>query len=213
MRAKRQALWSILLVTLIALVAAGCQAKTNIPGLANTDLKQNEIATAFVGALASEVSASGQLVAQEEATLAMGVNGRVAKVSVKTGDRVQAGDILIQLENDDLQRALTAAEQDLKIQLANLAQLTKDPTKEDLEAAQRSVDNAQAQLDDMLAGPSEQELASVQAAVTAAQAQLEDLEAGASKDELAQANTQLASAQAALAAAQARSAAQRSSLS
>ena len=163
MRAKRQILWSTLLVTLIALVAAGCQAKTNIPGLANTGLDESEIATAFVGTLASEVSASGQLVAQEDATLAMGVNGRVAKVYVTTGDRVHTGDILIQLETDDLERALTAAEQDLNIQQANLAQLTEKPAREDLDAAQKAVANAQAQLDDLLAGPSKQELASVQA--------------------------------------------------
>jgi len=212
MRAKRQILWSILLITLIALVAAGCQAKTNIPGLTNKGLDESEIATAFVGTLASEVSASGQLVAQEQATLAMGVNGRVAKVHVTIGDRVQTGDILVQLETGDLERALTAAEQDLNIQLANLAQLTKEPAKEDLDAAQKAAANAQAQLDDLLAGPSEQEQASVQAAVAAAQAQLEDLEAGPSAEELAQANTQLASAQAALTAAQARNAAQKEQL-
>jgi len=186
--------------------------KNEVPGLAKGGLSESDIATAFVGTLTSEVSASGQLVAQEDATLAVGVAGRVAQVHIQTGDRVQAGELLIQLENDDLERAVKASEQDLAIQQANLAQLTKDPSAQDLEAAQKAVANAQAQLDDLLAGPSEQDLASVQAAVAAAQAQLADLEAGASKEELVQANAQLASAQAALAAAQARSAAQKEQL-
>lgn len=213
MTVKNRIVWSTtLLVTLVALMAAGCRIQDRIPGRANADLAQGDIATAFVGTLASEVSASGQLVAQEDATLALGVAGRVAQVHIQTGDRVQAGDILIQLENDDLERAVKAAEQDLAIQQANLAQLTREPSEQDLDAAQKAVANAQAQLDDLLAGPSEEELASVQAAVAATQAQLADLEAGASKEELAQANAQLASAQAALAAAQARSAAQREQL-
>lgn len=213
MRAKTQLLWSTLLIILVvALVGTGCQARKQVPGSANAALAEDQVATAFVGSLASEVSASGQLIAQQDATLAMGVNGRVAQVHVKTGDRVQAGDVLIQLENDDLERALTAAQQDLNIQLANLAQSTKDPTAEDLDAAQKAVANAQAQLDDLLAGPGKEELDSVQAAVAAAQAQLEDLEAGASQEELAQANAQLASAQAALRAAQDRSAAQQQQL-
>jgi HlyD family secretion protein len=167
------------------------------------------VATAFVGNLASEVSASGQLVAQEDATLALGVTGRVAKVHVKTGDYVRAGDPLIELEREEWERAVIAAEQDLAIQLANLAQLAEAPSEEDLEAAQQAVANAQAQLEDLLAGPSPEDLASVQAAVTSAQAQLDDLEASPSPEELAQAEAQIASAEAALQAAQARSAAQR----
>jgi RND family efflux transporter MFP subunit len=135
----------------------------------------------------------------------MGVSGQVVQVFVEVGDRVQAGDLLIQLRDGDLQRALRAAEQDLAIQQANLAELTKEPTAEDLAAAQQAVANAQAQLDDLLAGPSTQDLASVEAAVASAQAQLEDLEAGPSTEELAQANAQLASAQAALQAARVRS--------
>lgn len=209
---KRQATWSIILVTLVALVATGCQIRDRLPGRANVGLAESDIATAFVGTLASEVSASGQLVPQQEGTLALGVAGRVAQVEVKRGERVQAGAVLIQLEKDDLERAMTAAEQDLAIQLANLAELTKKPSAQDVEAAEKTVANARAQLNDLLAGASKEELASVQAAVTAAQAQLEDLEAGASQEELAQARAQLASAQAALDAAQERSKAQRDQL-
>jgi HlyD family secretion protein len=212
MRTNRRILWSTLLILLAALVATGCQARKQAVDSAAADLTESEIATAFVGSLASEVSASGQLVAQQDAVLAMGVNGRVDKVHIKTGERVQAGDVLIQLDNEDLARAVTSAEQDLNIQLANLAELTREPSQADLNAAQQAVANAKAQLDELLAGPSAAELASVEAAVAAAQAQLEDVTAGASKEELTQANTQLASAQAALAAAQARTAAQREQL-
>lgn len=214
MRTKRR-IYSSILVTVVvlgALLLVGCLPGRQRAALSATDLAEDDIATAFVGSLASEVSASGQLEAQQEATLALGTSGRVSKIHIDAGDRVQAGDVLVQLEIDDLQRAVTAAEQDLNIQIANLAQLTQDPQEKDVIAAQRAVENAQAQLADLIAGPTEEELASVQAAVTSAQAQLDDLQAGASEKELAQAQAQLVSAQAALRAAHARSAAQKEQL-
>jgi HlyD family secretion protein len=209
MRTKRIH-WSTLasLAALLALVVTGCRPGRQGPGGTAQAPAEEEIATAFVGSLASEISASGQLLPKQEATLAMSAGGQVARVHVEAGDRVQAGDPLIELKNDDLERALRAAEQDLAIQQANLAALSKEPTAEDLTAAQEAVANAQAQLDDLLAGPSAQDLASVEASVASAQAQLDDLQAGPSAEELAQANAQLASALASLQAAQARAAAQ-----
>jgi HlyD family secretion protein len=196
-----------IVAALLVLVVAGCQPGRRGPRGTAVAPSEDEIATAFVGSLATETSASGKLVPQQDATLAMGTTGQVAGVYVETGDRVQQGDVLIQLKSDDLDRALRAAEQDLAAQEANLAELTKAPKPEDLSAAQEAVANAQAQLDDLLAGPSEQDLASAKAAVSSARVQLEDLEAGPSPEELAQAQTRLASAQASLQAARARNAA------
>jgi RND family efflux transporter MFP subunit len=209
MRARRRTLSTTLVIAiaLLALVAAGCQPGNRNPRGSAVRPAEDEIATAFVGSLATETSASGQLIPQQDATLAMGTSGQVARVYVEAGDRVQQGDVLIQLKSDDLERALRSAEHDLAIQGANLAELAKAPSSEDLAAAQAAVSNAQAQLDDLLAGPGEEDLASARAAVSSARAQLEDLEAGPSASELAQAQTRLASAQAALQAARARNAA------
>jgi HlyD family secretion protein len=206
MSTKKRTYWATLIAvtTLLALLVTGCR-EGRRPSKDTGALSEDEIATAFVGSLASETSASGELRPQQEATLTMGVSGQVAQVYVQTGDRVRAGDPLVRLRDDDLERAVQASEQDLAIQQASLAELRKDPLQADLTAAREAVANTKAQLDDLLAGPGKEDLASIEASVASAQAQLDDLLAGPSKEELTQARAQLASAQAALQAAQARS--------
>ena len=48
--------------------------------------------TAFIGDLASGATASGRLLPQQEAQLALGVAGQVETVYVHAGDEVQTGD-------------------------------------------------------------------------------------------------------------------------
>jgi len=164
---------------------------------ADEDLDPGQIVTAFVGTLSAEASASGQLLPQQEAKLAFSTTGRVEQVLVDVGDQVQAGDVLIRLESDALERAVRTAEQNLAIQQANLAALLDGASQEELDAAQAAVQSAQTQLDDLLAGPSDQDLAAAQAAVVSAQAQLDDLLAGPSEQDLQRARAALASALAA----------------
>lgn len=152
------------------------------------------IATAFIGTLSAEASAGGQLLPQREATLSLGTAGRVEQVLVQVGDKVQAGDILLQLESDALQRSVRTAEQNLAIQEANLADLLKGASEQDLLAAEAAVASAKAQLDDLLAEPSPVDILAAEAAVASAQAQLNDLLAGPSEADLARARAALASA-------------------
>jgi len=163
---------------------------------ADADPEIGQVATAFVGTLSAEASASGQLLPRQEAMLSLGIAGRVEQVFVEVGDKVQAGDVLVQLESDGLARSVRTAKQTLAIQEANLSGLLKDASEEDLAAARAAVKSAQAQLDDLLAGPDGEALAATKAAVTSAEAQLEDLLAGPSTEDLAQARAALASAQA-----------------
>lgn len=197
----------ITLVTAVVVIAiiilGGCQlARQNALKAQAPD--PGDIVTAFIGDLSSSASASGQLMPGREAKLALGTNGVVKQVHVQVGDQVRAGDILVELESADLQRAVENAQQTLTIRQANLAELLKEPSAQDLASAQAAVDNAQIQLNDLLAGPSEKELAQAQATFDAAQARLDDLLAGASKEELAQAQAAVVSAKAALDAARAR---------
>jgi HlyD family secretion protein len=205
MNKRNRAFWiaSGITAALVLLIAAGCQPLTQ-QARRDAALEPDQVFTAFVGNLAAEASASGQLQPRQQASLALGTSGVVDQVYVEIGDTVQAGDVLIRLESDDLERALLSAQQDLAIQEANLAELLQGAHAVDIAAAQEAVANAQAQLDDLLAGPSTEELARAQAAVESAQAQLVDLQAGPSTEQVAQARTRLASAQASLQAAQAR---------
>ena len=196
---RRRVVWIVSSVVLIiALIAAGgLLVRQRANAAAAVDLAQEPAATAFVGTLSSEASASGQLLPQREAALSFSMGGKVDRVSVGVGDEVRAGDALIQLESDAIERAVRRAEQALAIQEARLAEMLKDPTQEDLAAAEAAVTSAQTQLDDLLAGPSDIELIDAEAALTSAQAQLDDLLEKASKEALAEAQAALASAQAA----------------
>jgi HlyD family secretion protein len=183
---------------LIALISAGgLLFRQRASAAAAVDLAEEPVATAFVGTLAAEASASGRLLPQREAVLAVAMGGQVRTVHVDVGDLVRAGDILIELESDALERAARRAEQALTIQEARLAEILEAPSQEDLAAAEAAVISAKAKLENLMDGPSEKELADAKAAVVSAQAQLDDLLQGASKEALAEAQAALSSAQAA----------------
>jgi HlyD family secretion protein len=188
-----------------AALLAGCLPARS--ARAEESLAGKEVAQVFVGSLAAEVSASGQLLAQRDARLSFASPGRVREVAVAAGDVVRAGDELVRLEDDALQRAVRSAEQSLAMQRANLAELQRPADAEDVAAAEAAVASAQARVDDLLAGPSAEELADAQANLASAQATLDDLLQPADAVDLNQAQTALAAARAAAAAEAARYAA------
>lgn len=182
---------AILLIILIAAVAAPLlmrppggspgaaeQVPGGPPGLAlaqrteaesTADMARVRVTT---GDLTSEISAGGQIVAQQSAALSLPLGGTVAEAPVEVGDVVRAGDALLQLETTDLERAVAQAEQALLAQEASLAALVADPPAADLAAAEAAVLSAQVELDDLLNGPSASEIAAAEADLRAAQADL-----------------------------------------
>jgi len=171
-RKRSKWLWSVAGLLLVAvLVVIG--AVWLWPALSPPEqIGTGETVTAFIGDLADSATASGSLEARRKARLALATSGRVEDVYVEAGDIVEADDPLVQLENDDLERAVARAEQNLAVQEANLEGLLADPSAADLAAAQAAVDSAQAQLDDLLAGPTDEEIAAAEANLRAAQANL-----------------------------------------
>lgn len=158
--------------------------------------------TAFIGDLAANATASGQVQAQRTAQLALGQSGTVAEVYVQVGDRVEAGDPLLQLDTAVLERAVTNAWQTVAIQEANLAALLAPANAADMAAAEAAVTSAQVALADLQAGPGEEEIAQAEADVRAAEAdvaaaaaQLNDARGRATEAELEAAQIQLDLAQ------------------
>ena len=129
-----------------------------------------DVVTAFVGDLSSGTTATGQVSARRTAQLTLPTSGTVSEVTVQVGDRVEAGDTLLQLDTTELERAVANAEQSLIIQEANLASLQAPPSAAEVASAEASVASAQAQLDDLLAGPTDAEITGAAADVDAAQA-------------------------------------------
>ncbi len=161
------------------------------------DSGSSQFVTAFIGDLSAGAMASGWLLPQREAHLALGMAGRVEEVYVQVSDEVRAGDVLIQLEASSLERAVRSAEQSLAIQEASLTELHKGASEEQIAVSEAALESAKASLANAQAG-----LISARSALTRAELTRDAL---ADADVIAEAN--LKSAQAGLNSAQAQLAA------
>lgn len=118
------------------------------------------------------VVAEAVVLPARHATLSMAASGIVAELLVQEGAGVEAGQVIVRLQNAH--------------QLAAVAQ------------AQAGLDSAQAQLDALEAGPRVQEIAAAQASLDAARARLARLQEGARVEEIAAAEAGLEAAKATL---------------
>ena len=169
-KSRKRWLWVVGVIALIIVVVGVVLPGRVRSSIAETAPQESQITTAFIGNLSANATASGRVVAQRDARLALNSSGPVTAVHVTAGDIVQAGDLLVQLETAALQRAVTSAEQDLAIQEANLSSLLAPANAADVASAQALLANAQANLNRTLAGPTDEEIASAEANVRAAQA-------------------------------------------
>ena len=108
-------------------VLGSCGSKEN-EKMQDTPVIKAAVATAQVTEYPTQYSFSGKLQADKQASLSTRVMGQVQKVYVKPGDKVQAGDLLIQIRSQDIQakkaqvlaskveatEAYSSAEKDLK---------------------------------------------------------------------------------------------------
>jgi len=129
-----------------------------------------ETAVAFIGDLAENATASGQVSAARKASLSLASSGTVVAVPINVGDTVAQGDLLLQLDTADLERDVASAEYDLAIAEAQLADLLAGSTTEELASAEAALRSSRAKLDDFLNGPSLEEIAASEASLKAAQA-------------------------------------------
>ena len=182
---SRRWLWIVGGLVVIALIVYIGLGRLRDNAVAQTDVNTGDIVTAFVGDLSASATASGQIVAQREASLMLSTSGEVAELFVSVGDTVQMGDPLLRLEMTVLERAVASAEQNVLVQEASLAALLADPTVANVTASEAAVASAEANLADLLAGPSADEIASSEASLRAAEA---DVAAAASRVSSARAN-------------------------
>jgi HlyD family secretion protein len=202
---KRSRKWIWITVALLAIASAaflGLSRFRNRAEALSETAGTGEIVRAFLGDLSASATASGEVLAQREASLALVLSGTVADMDVELGDTVRAGDRLLALETAELERAVASAQQALTIQASNLAALLAPPSAADLAAAEAAVASAQANLEDLLDGPSQDEITAAEADVRSAQAdvasalaQLNALWATASQDEIYAAELVLEQAQ------------------
>ncbi|MEM7332125.1 MAG: efflux RND transporter periplasmic adaptor subunit [Chloroflexota bacterium] len=131
-----------------------------------------DVVEAFIGDLSAGATATGQLLPREEAVLSVDAPGRVEAVFVRSGDTVQAGDPLVQLDTAVLEIAVQRAELSLEVAEIQLADLQTPAKAVDIASAEASVNNARARLDDLLDGPSAEEIAIADANLRVSEANL-----------------------------------------
>jgi HlyD family secretion protein len=107
----------------------------------------------------------------DEIRLGSRVGGRVAKVEIEEGQRVKAGDTLIQLEPFDLLAEQKRAAATLAANEAELKRLEAGLRPEEIAQAQARYEQLQAALDEQVAGPRKEEIDAAAARLRMAEAQ------------------------------------------
>ncbi len=156
------------------------------------------------------VSAEAYVVPVKKANLSFESGGRVVAVAADEDQSVEAGKMLVQLDDateraqlneakanlSQMEAKLTEAAAGLSQAQASLAKVKADPTKEEIAQLKAGLDSAQAALDQLVVGPKPQEIAQSEAAVRTAQAQLNELLAKARQEDLQSAGARLLQTQA-----------------
>jgi HlyD family secretion protein len=159
---------TLILACVCVLLATGCMGQPAKP----TPTPQAQV-------LPAVISASGKLLPVRWANLAFQSGGRVVEVMVQAGDKVEAGQILVRLDDADAKLALAQANAALKSAQAQLAQIKAGPRPTELASAEQgvkqamaAVDGAAAQLAQLQAGARTADIAAAQAEVARSAAQL-----------------------------------------
>ncbi|MFH0802277.1 MAG: efflux RND transporter periplasmic adaptor subunit [bacterium] len=111
---------AIIFVTVLAPLIAGCNARSKeAPALL---LRPVQVMTPVEGTITPTVSVSGSIIPRKEAEILSKISGRVLSVYREEGDFVHSGDVLIQLEKDEISAQLEQAQASLLTAQAHLSQ-------------------------------------------------------------------------------------------
>ncbi len=159
---SRNAVHSLLLLPAIALLVAGCEQKTKAK---TVDARPVRTITAAKGGTGEVVVLTGQISAENEASLAFRIGGRIIERTADVGDRVTPDQVLAKLDPQNELNALRSAQAALStaegrvVETSNTFDRQKtllpqgfttqalfDQAQQALRTAQSQVDNAEAQL-------------------------------------------------------------------
>ncbi len=142
--ARRYIVIGIVVVVLLGLFALGYRFLA--PATPEVEVVRAAAESSDVGGIV--LSASGYIVAHHKINVNTKVTGRVAAISVEKGDKVQAGQILVRLEDDEFRALYEQAKGAADNARAFLEQLQNGSRPEEVDQAQHNLDEAQATLVD-----------------------------------------------------------------
>ena len=146
--------WIIIGVVIILAVTVGVLVNKREPtidqgsvqAVEEVPLRRQAVSVAPAGyrTMQERMALHGIISAWAEVNVVPKVPGRVAKVSVEVGDEVSTGDILVQLEAEELALQVKQAEAALASAKATLARLQAGARPEEVEQAKAAVEQARA---------------------------------------------------------------------
>jgi len=166
---KRFVLYAILGVVIVAAVVGAIVWRSQ---LARQPEEETRSAVVERGTMLVAVSASGNIEPEARVGMAFEAPGRVVEVGVEVGDRVEAGDVLAQLDSEQLALQVQQAQAALASAEAQLARLRAGPRPEEVAAAEANLRAAQAQAGVASANRDQLESGASDAQIAAAEADL-----------------------------------------
>jgi multidrug resistance efflux pump len=185
----------LMILAALAGLLSGC---ASTPSAKAASLTDQPAAKAAV-----EASAEAYVHPLREVSLAFKSGGRLAEVAVKEGETVQAGQVLLRLDDASLQAALAQAEAALTRAQAQLAQTQAGAREAQVAQAEAGVARAAAALAQAKAGPTKEQIAVAEARVRTLQAQLAAAQAGTRPEAIEASSATVQQAEAAVRVAQA----------
>ena len=174
---RRRWLVAGVLLIIVAIVAGLVLSGPPAPARAS----QTSLVTVTRGDIASTISASGAVAAEQTLALSFQTGGTVDAVLVVAGDRVTKGQALARLDDRALRLQLTNAQAALASAQARLTQAEQGNARpEDIASAEAALAQAQASYDKLTAGADAADLASAQAQLASAQSAYQAAVASAS---------------------------------
>src|SRR5919199_4660419 len=163
------------LASTLLIAACGQSAPTAAPAAAPTAAPAAPVAadTARRAPIQQSLAYSGDIRAREQVSVLPKSTGRVDRLLVDIGSRVQAGDTLAVLEQDSAQISVLQARASLAAAEAKLATMQGGARAEDITSAAAQLSQQQAKLDNMVNGGRAEDIQLAQAALEAQQARLD----------------------------------------
>lgn len=142
---RRRGRWRWIVVAAIAaLVAYGGYHQMNAAATVQTARVEKE--TVVLGQGPALVTASGYVVPRHNVEVSSKIMGRIVEMNIRRGDHVNAGDVLIRIEDDDFRARVLSVESQVASLRARLAELRAGSRPQEIQAANAAVVSAEATL-------------------------------------------------------------------